>query len=171
MKRQSLFCIVLVVFGMSPAFGQGSLLLYNPGAPTRIGSIDGPLAGPGILGQFLVGATSDSLTPIGFPLEHTAGGIVFGGVGTVPQPPRTYVQVQLVAWNSEIWGDSLENVPLEWRGTTDIVPVFLSLYPTQPAFSPVFTQPAIVPVPEPGVVSLFCLGCGIAALRLFRKKR
>ena len=149
--------------------GQGVLWVQNIGAPTRIGSASGPVADAGIWGQMLAGPTTDSLTPIGPSLEHMSGYVVGGFVVSTNVPCNTIGYAQLIAWDERLWGTSLDNVPLDQRGATDVVPVGMRCQ--SPFIAPLFTQPAIVPVPEPGAVSLFCLGCGIAALRLFRKKR
>jgi hypothetical protein len=51
---------------------------------------------------------------------------------------------------------SLDAVPLDQLGKTDIVPVILSGF-SAPHHAPAFTQPAIVPpIPEPST-TIFCL--------------
>ena len=46
------------------SYGQGTFLFFNGTAPTRIGSIEGPLAGAGIWAQMLVGRTSEDLQAV-----------------------------------------------------------------------------------------------------------
>ncbi len=153
--------LLLLIHSLSTvdAGAQGQFLATNGSAPTHLGSIDGPLAGPGIWGQFLAGTTVDSLMPIGVPLEHTAGLIGIPGTGIVPGLPcGAIAQIQVVAWDSTVWGTSLDGVPASQLGRTDIVPVYLSC-PPLPRGGPVFTQPAIVPpVPEPSFWTLIVLG-------------
>src|SRR5688572_6778848 len=93
---------------------QGQFLFYNGSARTRIGSMDGPLAGRGFRAQMLVGDNLSSLAPVGMPLEHTTNGAVGGIVRvTVPDvPPDTFAYVQMVAWNGVAWGTELSGVPL-----------------------------------------------------------
>jgi len=147
---------------------QGTFILSNETAFTRLGSIDGPFAGPGIWGQALGGFTVDSLTPLGSPVEHRVGGplaffptiiVPWAGIGE-----RIYVQ--MVVWDGTVWGNSLASVPTDQLGHTDTVPIFL-VSPTSPQFFPQFTQPAVVPVPEPSVFSL--IGLNGLALLLFRR--
>ena len=92
-----------------PGYTQGVFLFYNGSAPTRIGSIDGSLAGAGIWAQMLAGPTTSSLLPVGMALEHVTNGIV-GGIlrVTVPTiPAREVAQVQMVAWDGALWEPAL----------------------------------------------------------------
>ena len=149
------------------AQGQGILFFSNPGAPTHIGSVDGPLAGPGIWAQLLAGLTTDSLTPVGAPAEHIRNGGVLGGQITVPGiDGGTTVHVQMLAWNGTQWGTSLNGVPPDQIGSTDIIPVRLS-YSFEPVPGLFFGQSAIVPIPEPSVWSLAMLGTGAVLVRRF----
>ncbi len=139
------------------AYSQGLFYVHNGSAPTRMWSIDGPLAGPGIWGQMLAGPTADSLAAVGVPLEHSVRGIIADGVVEVPGVPAlTFASVQMVAWDGTLWGTNLSGVPQDQLGRTDAVAVLLT-YPIEPQFAPVFTQPAIVPVPEPSVLALTLL--------------
>jgi len=165
MKR-FLFTVVLALVAAT-AHGQGTFLYLNFGARTRLGSLDGAFAGTNVLGQMLIGRTPDSLVPFGLPLIHN-GGSINGGTATVPGIGGNEIAyMQLVAWDSELWGTSLASVPLDQLGRTDIVGLVLS-YSFDPAFPPQFTQPAIVPVPEPSTLALLALG-GIGAWALRRK--
>ncbi len=69
--------------------------------------------------------------------------------------------VQMVVWDGQLWGTSLASVPSDQRGWTDVVPVWLADPPPAALFYPHFTQPAIVPVPEPSVWALGALGGGL----------
>lgn len=134
--------------------GTGTLLFSNHRAPTRLFSIDGPLAGADIWAQMLVGENPDSLAPVDMPRFHNRNGIVNGGTVRVTGfPCLSYAYVQMVAWDGTLWGPDLANVPHDQLGMTDVVLYQLSC-PLYPAFPPHFTQPAIVPIPEPSVLAL-----------------
>jgi len=77
--------------------------------------------------------------------------------------------MQLVAWDSLLWGTSLGNVPLDQLGRTDIIQVLLA-FPFDSPSAVYFNQPAIVPVPEPTGFALLALG-GAGAWALRRKPR
>jgi len=77
MKR-FLLLLVLLPWLPLPGNSQGTFYLSTRTARTRIGSTNGPLAGPGIWGQALAGFTADSMTPVGFPSEHYTNGLVGG---------------------------------------------------------------------------------------------
>lgn len=167
-------CIALLGFH---AFGQGMFVFANGGAGgalTRIGSIDGPLAGSAFWAQMLAGETANSLTPVGVSRPHSDGefaGAVAPSLVEVPgSPPFTTVYMQMLAWDSRLWGTSLANVPLEWLGRTDIVTVELrpstGIPPPPPIIPPRFTQPAVVPIPEPSILALTALGGFFLLLRL-----
>jgi len=149
----------------------GRFLPVNNAVPTHLGSIDGPLAGPGIWGQFLAGETSDSLVPVDIPREHREGGFIGGASIYLPNLYcGTIAQVQLVAWDGTIWGTAFENVPANQLGKTDIAPVRLSCY-LYPDFGPAFTQPAIVPpIPEPSAMVVIALSFGFLVVRKFRRR-
>ncbi len=110
----------------------------NDSAPTRFGSLDGPLAGPGIWAQALVGLTLDNLAPLGVPTEHVGDGYIQyeqicppfanpGGWG--------WVYVQLAAWDGRVWGTNFTNVPTNQLGHTDTVQVALDV-PPGPGYPP-----------------------------------
>ena len=156
--------ILLVCVAAHSSFAQGVFLFSNGSTATRIGAADGPLAGPGYWAQMLAGPTNDSLSPVGMPLQHGANGRVGGVAPTiVPNvPPYSYAFVQMVAWNGTLWGTALGDVPSDQLGRTDIVPAFLTSgeFPDV-TFAPRFTQPAIVPVPEPSTWALLALGTAV----------
>src|SRR5260370_37726684 len=138
---------------------QGVFLSDNRTAPTRIGSIDGPLAGTNILGQMLVGLSPTSLAPVGVPVAHSAApgfeGVAFGGILQVASVPVCeFAYVEMVAWDGRLWGQSLAAVPSSQLGMTDTVRVFLGQPASQPDLCgpvqrPFLPQPAVVPVPAP----------------------
>ena len=96
-----------------------------------------------------------------------------GAEVTVPFiPGDSDAYIQLVAWNGTLWGTSLSGVPQDQIGRTDIILFFFTQFP-QPAFSPQFTQGAVVPaVPEPSTVALAVVGAGLlwCATRARRRK-
>jgi hypothetical protein len=151
---------VLLVLGNTTSKSQGTFVFGNPTARTRIGSIDGPLAGRGIWAQMLVGPTSDALFAVGAPLEHSADGLVgprILEVAGIPCPQTAYIQ--MTAWDGRLWGSLYENVPVDQLGRTDIVPHVLAGCDPVPPLAPLFTIPAVVPpIPEPSVVALSVLG-------------
>src|SRR5688572_27779625 len=137
-------CIAVVVF-LLPflASAQGLFDVFNPFAHTHVGSLLGPEAGPGYWGQMLVGLTPDSLTPVGMPLEHRANGTILGGIVAVPGIDGGMTAfVQMWAWNGALWGTSLNGVPPDQFGKTDIVPVSLT-FSFDPQYPPLFNQSAI----------------------------
>jgi hypothetical protein len=136
----------------SNSYGQGQFIIGNPTAPTRIWRIDGPLAGPGIWAQMVAGPTPDSLVPVGPAVEHVGSGFISPSSATVesslswPDPLHAYVQ--MLAWNGVIWGTSLEGVPSNQLGKTDVVLTPLG-YPPGHNETPRFTRTAIVPAGPP----------------------
>ncbi len=167
---QILACIVYVS-SLVLAGAQGVFLFANPGAQTRLGSLDGAYAGTNIYAQMLAGPQADSLVPIGLSHRHGVSGSLFAGGVTVPTVPAyNLAYVQMVAWDSLLWGTDFAQVPIDQLGRTDIVQVYLTsgVFPDVTE-APRFTQPAIVPVPEPSTWALAALACGVALAR--RRKR
>jgi hypothetical protein len=157
------FYLIVILLSM-PLHGrsQGVFWFWNPGAPTYLLMLGGQLAGPDIWGQALIGTMPDSLSPVGFPRDHRANGLLPQiGLGT-PYDAYTIVQVQMAVWDGTIWGTNFATVPTNQFGFTDIVPVELVQGTDLLYYSPQFTIPAVVPpVPEP---SQFVLaGAGILA--------
>jgi hypothetical protein len=156
MKALTLFAACLALLART-TLGQGTFEFSNPTALTRVGSIDGPLAGTNILAQMLEGQTMASLSPVGMAVAHALGGSQFAGLvlgGDVIVPgtlPCQIVYVEMVAWDARLWGTSLAGVPADQLGMTDTVPVRLGggAIPCEPIPPPVFRQPAVVPVSEP----------------------
>ena len=95
MKKFPLLLVFLSCLPL-PGNGQGTFLLSTSTARTRIGSTNGPLAGPGIWGQALAGFTADSLTPVGFPSEHWTNGLV--GVNSSPFHSPLHSRRSLCKW-------------------------------------------------------------------------
>ena len=164
---------VLVAFVLSAvpsASPQGVFSFYNGATPTRIGSVDGPLAGTNIFARMLAGAQTNSLMPVG-PLDYHVNGIASDGYLSVPGVPAySYAYAQMWAWDSTLWGADPALVPAEQFGRTDIVPVYLTsgVFPDV-TFSPHFTTPAVVPLPEPSTWALLALGA--ATFACFGRKR
>jgi hypothetical protein len=158
--------ILLLSLAVTEGHGQGRVFLSNSAARTRLWTINGPLAGPGIWGQFFVGPDADSLAPFGPSVEHQsqpAGLAKLQDVTEIPGIPcTTFVYVQMAAWDGRLWGAAFEGVPQDQVGMTDVVSV-LATCGTHPVELPDFTRPAIVPIPEP---SGLALGCFVAALLL-----
>ena len=170
--KQFILISMLWGLGLLRAEAQGTFLFSNTGAPTRVGSSNGPLAGPDFWAQMFVGLTPESLQPVGTPDNHGASGLVFHGDIVVPDIEGGLTAfVQMWAWNGAQWGTSVNEVPLNQFGKTDIVPITLS-FPSQTTFPPQFTQGAIVPIPEPSAVALAVVGAGLlwCATRARRRK-
>ena len=153
------FLFTLVLFLAVSSFSQGTFLPGNLSARTRVGTIDGPLAGTNFLGQFLVGLAPTSLSPVGPAIAHMNGSVAADTQAVPGIDGGTTVYIQLAAWNRAVWGETFDNVPFDQFGRTDIVPHSLS-YSFDPSFAPQFTMPAIVPVPEPSTWALVVLGAG-----------
>jgi hypothetical protein len=168
--KTGFFSSVVLALALAGLQGQGLFFASNGPAQTRLYSIDGPLAGTNIYAQMLAGAQPGALSPVG-PVDFHINGIVSAGRVAVPDvPPYAYAYVQMVAWDSLLWGPSLLDVPADQLGRTDIVTVFLTtgVWP-EGTFGPRFTQPAIVPIPEPPVGALFLLaGLGVWLIRFVR---
>jgi hypothetical protein len=151
---------------------QGYFLFTSDNVPTRLGSLDGPLAGPGIWAQALVGLTTNALSPLGVPSEHTLGpGRIQAEQIWVPfaNPDPRYgsgsVFVQMAVWNGQAWGTNFGQVPANQLGYSDIIVVGLNIPPGFDYLS-YFNQPAVVPpIPEPSALALAALGLGVVALR------
>jgi hypothetical protein len=150
---------------------QGVFLYSNISAPTRVGTLNGSLAGSNILAQMFAGLEPDSLTPVGPTAEHNEGLVLAGKVAVPGAPADTSAYVQMVAWDSTLWGTSLVGVPTDQLGRTDVVAVFLTtgMFPDV-TIAPRFTQPAIVPpIPEPSVWALGVLALGALGIRNTRQ--
>lgn len=153
---------------------QGRILLSNVVKPTRLYTVDGPLAGPGIWGQFFLGESPETLTPFLTPVEHGTLGFVYLGEVEVPnRAPGTGVSVQFWAWDGAVWGTEVQNVPMNQIGMTDTIRYLLA-FGTGFIEHPEFTRPAVVPpVPEPSMWVLVLAGGGLAVYgtrRRFKRK-
>lgn len=165
--------LILSALMSASASAQGLFLFSNFSAPTRLGVLDGPLAGSGIWAQMLVRVFPDNLLPVGEAREHAGDGLVGGVVYTeVPGiPGGDLVSVQMVAWDGVLWGSALAAVPPGQLGRTDIVSVQLSSGFPFPVSAPRFTQPAIVPIPEPSVLALGALVGALVSLHQRMRRR
>ena len=167
---KKLFLGVLWICASVSSYGQGVFAAVNGTAPTRLGLLDGPLAGTNIVGQMLGGPSPSSLQPVGPSAYHGTNGLWFVPSLriTVPDVP-VYQQayVQFLAWDGTYWGSSLAGVPNDQLGRSDIVTVTLTtgMFPDV-VVAPRFTMPAIVPViPEPSSLALTLVGCLLFVLR------
>ncbi len=173
MKQKLILAALLSVMAVD-VIAQGSFINVVR-LPTRVGSIDGPLAGPEILGQLFVGLDPDNLFPLE-PPRHFDRGIYRGLVNTVDQFPCGpdydvfFIDgyVQLMAWNGDLWGNSLDQVPPDQVGRTDIAHQAFTCPPYPIVGVTGFTVPAIVPVPEP---ALGLLTLAITSFWLWRRRR
>ena len=175
MKMISMICLFLCAATVAEA--QGKFIYRIIRHPTRIGSIDGPLAGPEIYGQMLVGPTPDSLEPILIAIPHRQDGTFGTGllvaVPNVPCEGRVIVYMQMVAWDSRLWGTSIGGVPADQLGRTDVVPHELDCGVDPAYYAPQFTVSAIVPIPEPPAWALALLAAPFLWMgqHLLRKDR
>ena len=161
MNKLSILCGALVLSALL-GYSQGTFIAYNGGPPTRVGTADGPLANWDYYGQFLAGATPDTLLPVYVSLAHYDGHVGPVTVAVPGVPCRSYAYVQMVAWNVRYWGRALENVPLDQLGRTDIVQRGLAGCDALSPAAPRFTQPAIVPpIPEPSTAMLGLVAGGL----------
>ena len=171
MKITLRFLSCLVCLLPAVGLGQGRILFTNPTAPTRVGAINGPLAGSEYWAELLVGLTVDSLSPIPPASPHLINGVVTYGEVTTPYFFGEQVYVQMAAWNGDLWGADFEQVPANQLGFTDVVSVMVRPSTQSPDFPP-FTRSAIVPaVPEPAAWSLVILGALWTWRRSTRMKR
>lgn len=170
--KSSSIALSILLMAVQTAWSQGVFFASTQSARTRLGSLEGAFATTNIYGLFLGGAVPGSLVPIGIAQPHFANGAF--GLGNIPipgVPAYDTAFVQFIAWDVLLWGADWTAVPGDQLGRTDIVPVFLTtgVFPDV-TFVPRFTQPAIVPVPEPSAWALLALGGG-AAILLARPKR
>ena len=172
MKKYLYFSAVWICASAS-VWAQGVFVGSNIGARTRLGSLDGPLAGTNIFGQMLGGPNPSSLQPVGPSIYHYSNGVFSVSYITVPDVPvYEYAYVELLAWDSTFWGTNLSGVPSDQLGRTDIASVLLTTgtFPDV-VYSPGFTQPAIVPpIPEPSAWALAVLAFGALGIRRFVTK-
>jgi len=166
------FAVVFLLIAQGAGQGQGIFTFANPTARTHIGSIDGPLAGPEIFARMLAGPTAENLAVIGTgSVPHLTNGLVIGGIVQVPTvPPFGTAYVQMVVWDSRLWGTDLAFVPEQWLGRTDIVPRIVAP-PEQGAGPPAFGRSAIVPIPEPGVVGLALVSGTVFICTAYARRR
>ncbi len=157
--------------------GQGEMNFTNilPGGAdvrTRVGSIDGPLAGTDYSAILLAGPTPDSLTPVGPSVRHLAVGLFSGGTRRIPGiPAGEQAFTQVAAWNGEVWGDEFTLVPRDQIGFSDTAEIVLDVVAsTRPVPTMRITRPPVVPIPEPSSCALFVVGCALLLFRGGRKQ-
>src|SRR5262245_1830772 len=169
MKTKILLLGVLLAMNWD-APAQGRIWFYTPSARTRLWATNGPLAGPEIWGQLLAGPTSQTLAPVGTPEQHFSGAIL-GPIIEVPTVPcSAFGYAQMMVWDGRLWGTAFENVPPSQLGATDVVSLPFSCF-TDPVAAPWFMQPAIVPIPEPSVVTLGILTAGLLFGNRFARRQ
>jgi hypothetical protein len=171
--KATMFLAAWLVSLAPTGYAQGVFLFDNRTAPTRIGSIAGPLAGTNILAQMLVGLSPAALAPVGVAVAHSGAmgfeGVAFGGNLQVANVPACeFAYVEMVAWDGTLWGQSLAAVPSTQLGMTDTVRVFFAQPANQPEVCgpvqrPLFTQPAVVPIPEPSA-SVIAVMVGVGTI-------
>jgi hypothetical protein len=131
-------------------------------APTRIGGVNGPLAGDNILAILLAGLPGDSLQPVGVPYPHSLyedgnpSGVVLisEAIPFIPRLADGFIQVAV--WDGSVWGRDFNDVPGNQLGYTEIreLPPIVIVVPMVR-----FQQAAIVPaIPEPRVCALIGAG-------------
>jgi hypothetical protein len=109
------------------------------------------------------------LEPVGIALPHEViledgmvvmNGLYVPGIMVPGVPGDEYAAVKFVAWDSRLWGETFDSVPMEFLGMTDTIRLLLRHENAQPP-RPVttFTRGAVVPViPEPSSTWLFLIG-------------
>lgn len=163
-------CLGFLVLAAVNGYCQGQILLSNIVQPTRLSTADGPIAGQGTWGQFLLGESPENLSPFLTSAQHTSFGWVQLGEVEVPNiPPGTWVYVQFWAWDGTVWGTDYQNVPSYQLGMTDTILYHLA-FSTGFISYPDFSRPAVVPpVPEPSVWVLVLAGGGLAVYGMRRR--
>ena len=168
--KMSVLLVASGVLTAASGHAQGFFNFSNVYARTHIGSIDGPLAGPGTWAQMLAGGSADAVGPVGKPSEHldiggSPSGLVFGGTVQVPGiPGGETAYIEMLVWDGSLWGTAFAGVPKDQFGMTDTVQVALTdpSLPGSPQ-DPHFTRSAIVPVPEPSGLCIATMG-GLGAM-------
>lgn len=175
--RTAIVLTVAVVWPLHSGLGQGAFFCSAGfsntfDTRTRVGSIDGPLAGEGYVGQCLAGETIDTTIPVLSAHGFSIPGTYLGGTAILPgSPPGTTVYVQFAAWDGRLWGTTFSAVPQEWIGRSDIATARLVDPGLPGAITPaVFQQAAIIPVPEPSFWVLAALGGSVLFVH-FRRGR
>jgi hypothetical protein len=174
-------CVAAVMAIQS--FGQGTILGSNAGATfsSPVFDIDGttPLSGATFLAQVYGGADAGSLTALGAPVAFLTGaseGYFFSGTLTVPGVVGGGVATIVVrAWNAA-GGATYEQASATIGARAGESNIF-TVTTGNPAGSPP-TSPAalagmesfnlVTVVPEPSIIALGLVGCGLFMLR--RKK-
>jgi len=174
----------LLVWAPSQVLAQGELEYRTSGAPTRVGALDGPVAGTNIWGVLLGGSAPDSLSPLGVPVPHVDGYLEpnvplqeqwpvplqrFLIVQVPGVPEEGFAYLQLVAWDGA-WGISQDQVPEAYQARSEIINQQLFNFPwPSPAR---FEQSLVVQlIPEPSGSSLALLGGMMVAAVAWRRRK
>ena len=174
--RGLLLAVNVGVVLLHKTYGQGYFQFQGGGAPTRVGSIDGPLAGFNIVSQILAGVDGLTLTPVGDPKPNYLGIIPERNIVEVPfLNTQDTAFVRYAAWDASIWGMDYRKVPSEDVGISSLSTVFLYQKDRDAYLNPLFHGAVFVPlsVPEPGSVVMAGLGLGVlwAYASIFRQSR
>ena len=149
----------------------------NGNARTRLGSIDGPLAGKEILAYAFAGLTPSSLQPFGNSSQHFVDingnplGLFYLDYGIPFIPLRTPGFAQVVAWDASVWGADYSKVPESQIGYSEVTPFEPDFGAPGPGPGIHLTKSIIVPtIPEPGTWALLAMG-GLLMTTVYLKKR
>lgn len=171
-KSLSLIIIGLALVGYTLGLqGQGQIN-FNPGAG-RI-TFDGAQPTTSDWGQLLIGASVDSLAPVGSPVNfrvsassgnaNLVNGLTLDGI-----PAGSAIFYQVAAWQAAAGSTYADANGKAGFGVSEIVSATLSIPPASPINSsvPAFDI-AVGVIPEPSTIALGVLG-GLA-LMFFRRK-
>jgi len=151
----------------------------NGDARTRLGSIDGPLAGEEIWAQAFAGFTPTSLQPVDNSVPHLPDlgikqleGYFNLGITIIPDIPLdTPGFVQVAAWDSSVWGRDFRQVPETQFGYSEVAPFRAYRGAPNPPSLVLLTKSIIVPtIPEPETWALLAMG-GLLMGTVYLRKR
>lgn len=162
---KKLLVVAICVAGVVTGAAQGTFNFINSVGPVTDGST-GELAGAGVFGQVWAGASADSLSAVGSPVESIGFGLFNGGQVTVDGLAAGAAFVQLRAWSGGATFSEAEGNPAGFIGMSDIASINLV---EAGGLAPAPTLPtgafATEPVPEPSTYALAALGAGLLFLR------
>ena len=96
MKTRYSSCFLLFAVFTINVVAEGYAYFGSQGAPTRIGTADGPLAGTNIVSQLLVGYNASMLLPVGTPQVNIRGIFTVTPIAVPQSNPGDLVFLQLV---------------------------------------------------------------------------